>query len=149
METYTKWLGVVVIVGIVFAIGLLYGQSTTDEVVSPFGSVSISNEYFATSTAAGSGYGGFSLSEKLFKTGSGSLGSVIITGANTGVLNFYNATTSNVDKRTGNVASSTILLASIPVSTVAGTYTFDALYNVGLLMVLESGLIPTSTITWR
>lgn len=113
-----------------------------------FGSVSVTDEYIATSTAANTLYGAFTTG-RLIRTGTGSLGTVVITGANTGVINFYNATTSNVLARTGNKASSTILMASIPASAAAGDYVFDALYTDGLLVTLESGSMPTTTITYR
>jgi len=104
------------------------------------------SDYTATSTASNGLYGAFT-GDQLVKTGHGTLGSVVITGANTGIVNFYNATTSDATKRV--TASSTILIASFPASTVAGTYTFDASFTDGLLVELESGLIPTSTINYR
>ncbi len=115
---------------------------------SPLGGVTVGNEYNATSTAANSVYGGLT-TDKLLKTGWGSFGSVIITGANTGIVNFYNATTSNVLARTNQTATSTILIASIPASTTAGTYIFDVVFTDGLLLELESGNMPTTTVTWR
>lgn len=113
------------------------------------GSIYPGGEYLATSTAASNVYGATITGDKLIKTGTGALGSVIITGANTGIVNFYNATTSNVSARTGNVATSTILLASFPASAAAGTYTFDIEYTTGLLVELETGLMATSTIVYR
>ena len=112
-------------------------------------SIRVGDEMFATSTAASAVYGATITGDTLIKTGTGALGSVIITGANTGIINFYNATTSNVSARTGNTATSTILLASFPASAAAGTYTFDVVYTTGLLVELESGLMATSTITYR
>ena len=115
----------------------------------PFGSVTQGNEYNATSTAASVIYGATVTDDKLIKTGAGSLAQITITGANTGVVNFYDATTSNVLLRTGQKATSTILITSLPASLVAGTYTFDAAYGFGLLLELEAGLMPTTTITYR
>lgn len=111
------------------------------------GSVYIGNEYLATSTSATSVYGAFTAS-RVIVSGPSAFGSVIITGANTGTLNFYNATTSNVDLRTGNKATSTILIASFPASTAAGTYTFDVQVTDGLFIDIL-GLAATSTITYR
>lgn len=114
-----------------------------------FGSTpSEASDYQATSTAENAVYGAFTTG-RLIRKSSGSFGSVVITGANTGVLNFYNATTTDVNMRTGNKASSTILLASIPASAAADTYTFDVGYTDGLLLVLQGGTMPTSTITYR
>lgn len=114
-----------------------------------FGGVTQGNEYNATSTAANSLLGGQTLSINVLKTGQGSLGSVVITGADTGVLNFYNATTTNVNLRTGQKATTTILIASFPASTAAGTYVFDAVFTDGLLYSLFSGSMPTTTVMWR
>ena len=112
-------------------------------------SVSVSNEYIATSTAANTLYGATITSTKLIKTGTGTFGSFVITGANTGIINFYDATTTNVSLRTNNVATSSILLASFPASTAAGTYTFDAALNNGLLIDLPSGNMATGTVMYR
>lgn len=110
------------------------------------GSVSVGNDYVATSTAANSVYGAVT-ANRLVRTGPGTLGSVIITGANTGIINFYNATTTVLTQRA--TATSTILLASIPASAAAGTYTFDVQFSDGLFIELVSGIMPTSTITYR
>lgn len=112
------------------------------------GSVAIANEYIATSTAASTAYGAFTSSRSI-KAEPGAVGQVTITGANTGIVNFYNATTTNISLRTGQVATSTILIASFPASTAAGTYVLDAAFTVGLYVDLVSGNMPTSTITYR
>jgi len=114
-----------------------------------FGSIRVGDELHATSTASNTVYGATITGDALIRTGQGALGSVVITGAATGIWSIYNATTSNVLARTGNVATSTILLASFPASTAAGTYTFDVTYTTGLLVELESGVMSTSTITYR
>lgn len=107
------------------------------------------NDYaFSTSTAGSSVYGARTVGG-LLKTGFGSIGEITITGANTGVVNFYNATTSNVSLRTGNKATSTLLIASLPASLAAGTYTLNAGFTDGLLMVVVEGTLPTSTISVR
>lgn len=100
-------------------------------------------EYNATTT-----YGAHPQGERTLKTGAGSLGSVIITGDNTGLITFYNATTSDVNLRTGNTATSAITVADFPASSPEGTYTFDAVFTTGLLMV-TTGTPATSTVTWR
>lgn len=132
------------IIGVLVFVGfqLIYTEQVN------IASVSQGSGYNATSTAGGAVYGAFT-GDQLLKTGWGTLGSVVITGANTGIVNFYNATTSNVLARTKNIASSTILMASMPASLVAGTYVFDTVFTSGLLVELESGIMPTTTITWR
>src|SRR3990167_203899 len=113
------------------------------------GSIRIGDELQATSTAPSSAYGATISGDTLIKTGTGALGSVVILGANTGIINFYDATTTSVDKRTGNTATSTILIASFPASVVAGTYTFDIEVKNGLLLDIDSVSIATSSITYR
>ncbi len=118
------------------------------------GSVSVSNEYSRVNIATNGAYGATTTPNVAgisggIKVGAGSLGSVVITGAAAGVLNFYDATTSDVSKRTGNKATSTILLANLPASLVAGTYIFDAAFNYGLFYELNTGTAPTTTVTFR
>lgn len=138
---------VFIITSALFVTAVLIGTFSRVEASTP----SEASDYLATSTAASTVYGAFTSGRSL--TGltkkSGSFGSVVITGANTGVVNIYDATTTDVTKRTNNRATSTILLASFPASTVAGTYTFDAVYTDGLFVELNSGTMPTSTITYR
>jgi len=102
--------------------------------------------YYSTSTRnfAGTAIAGLTT----LKAGRGILGSLVITGAGAGTINFYNATTSDVTKRTGTTATSTILIASFPASAAAGTYTLDANFTDGLLMEII-GSAPTSTPTWK
>ncbi len=109
-------------------------------------SVSVTDEYMATSTAANASLGAFTGSRKLV-TGPGTIGSVVITGANTGVFSLIDATTSDATQRI--TATSTILIASFPASTAAGTYTFDVAFKDGLYLYVDSGSMATSTITYR
>jgi hypothetical protein len=133
--------------GAVIAVGIfLVGQGTTLQ--NNFGSVAVSNEYIATSTAPDAVYGATISTSRRIKNGAGALGQVTITGAGAGLVNFYNATTSNVNLRTGNTPTSTILIASIPLSAAAGTYVFDAQFTRGLYIDI-TGTAPTSTVTYR
>ncbi len=111
-------------------------------------SVAQGSDYNSTSTAASNVYGAQTLST-LLKTGYGSIGSIVITGANTGVINIYNATTTDITKRASTKATSTILIASIPASAAAGTYVLDVAFSDGLYINLATGNMPTSTITYR
>ena len=77
----------------------------------------------------------------------GTLGSIVITGANTGLINVYNTTTTNANLRAG-VTSTLPVLASIPASAAAGTYTFDVVATYGIAYEI-TGTPPTSTLTWR
>jgi hypothetical protein len=138
---------IVMVAVITLVIGLLIGSWFVTRETS-FGGVTVGNEYNATSTAPNNVYGAQTLSNFTVKTGNGSLGSVVITGANTGTINFYDATTTNKSKRTGQTATSSILIASIPPSLVAGTYVFDVPFNTALLVDV-AGTMPTTTILYR
>ncbi len=105
------------------------------------------SDYIATSTAANGSAGAFTSSRAL-KFNTGSFGSYVITGANTGIVNFYDATTTNVLLRTNNTATSSILLASFPASATVGTYVIDAALKYGLYVEI-TGSAPTSTISYR
>jgi len=142
----TKLVLALFITSVLFISALLLGNSFVQ--VAGASTPSEASDYTATSTAASGGYGAFTTGRRL-KPGAGSFGSIVITGANTGVINVYNATTTDVNKRTGQKATSTILIASIPASTAAGTYVFDASYTDGLYIDLVSGNMPTTTITYR
>lgn len=97
---------------------------------------SIGNEaYNATSTAAIAD--GFSQ----VKTSSGTLGSVVITGASAQALTIWNATS------TTDSASTTIV--TIPASTAAGTYTFDLQFDRGLILEAGSSFDVKGVVTWK
>lgn len=142
--TLQKYLPLVLTVG---AISLFFLFSFYNQPVEA--SVSETSDYQATTTAASTVYGNTITGDTKIKSGAGSFGSVVITGANTGVMNFYDATTTNVNLRTGQKATSTILIASFPASAAAGTYTFDREIKDGIFLDLDSGSIATSTITYR
>jgi hypothetical protein len=114
------------------------------------GSVTVGNEYYATTTAGSATGFAYATTPFLIKKGQGTLGSVIVAKAGTagGSMNFYNATTTNVSLRTGNVATTSIIFASVPSDLAAGTYTYDAVFTTGLL-VDWTGTIGTSTIMYR
>lgn len=111
-----------------------------------FGSVeSASAGYVSTSTVALTGalVGTALPSGSVVCRGQGILGSVVITGANTGVVNFYDGTTT-----TAHSDYPTTTIASLPASLAAGTYTFDAAFNRGLLVEI-TGSVATGTITCK
>jgi hypothetical protein len=113
---------------------------------TPLASASVitGDEYVATST-----YAALPQPVRTLKAGYGALAQVTITGANTGTMTLYDATTSNASLRTGQTATSSLtVLADFPASVAAGTYTFDARFSSGLLLS-GSGLLATSTITYR
>lgn len=83
---------------------------------------------------------------KVLKTGSGYLGSVVISGATAAAgLNFYDATT------TGPHANhATTSIAVLNVSSPAGTYVYNVSFARGLIVEFPSSLgAASSTITWQ
>jgi hypothetical protein len=130
----------IIFIGLV--VGALIGLYLVSRPESSLGSVVVGNDYQATTTNAAS------TAIRTIKSGAGSFGSLVITGDNTGTMTFYNATTSNVDLRTGNKATSSITIADFPASSPEGTYTFDAEFTDGLLVV-TTGAPATSTVIWR
>ena len=133
-------LGVIVVV----VIGAVVLSSKTRTGVS-LGSVNVANEYQSLFMhPATSGTSGTLCSN------SGALGSIVVTGANTAVLNFYSATTSNSGIRTVTATSSLTRLASLPAATAAGTYTYDVRAPLGIIWESSATtLVPTTTITYR
>lgn len=81
-------------------------------------------------------------------TGPGTLCDVIIEGTAASYMSFYDATTSSVLKRATSMSTSSILIASFPISPTAGAYQFNASVVNGLLMSL-SGEFATATVMSR
>ena len=116
------------------AILLLFGSKGN----TPLGSVQRANEYFATTTDS-------SLSSwKLIKSGTGVLGSVVVSLTSNAGLNLYDATTTV----NGGVYGTTTLAAFN--TTTAGTYTFDVNFQKGLVIETISAVgIASTTVTYR
>ena len=98
---------------------------------------------FAYGTTTRTYNGGTLANLKVLKNSPGALGTLIITGAGAGQINFYDATSTRTNTEWG-----TTTLATIPLSAAAGTYIFDVAFSKGLIYEII-GTAPTSTITWR
>lgn len=107
------------------------------------GSVARGNDYYSIVTATG-----LTANKGLLKLGSGTFGSVVITGAAAGTFEVYDATTTNATLRTITATSSLRRLASFPTNAAAGTYTFDTAFNQGLIVAF-TGTQGTTTVTYR
>lgn len=142
MKQILKTVGVVL--GSVLFVTLILVNLWSNREQKAVGSVADGQGYVATSTKSADGT--ILPNYSLVMNGPGTFGSVVITGANTGVMYFYDATTTDKTLRT-NQATTTI--ATFPASTAAGTYTFDAVVNYGVVYQLVVGVTPTSTITTR
>lgn len=83
----------------------------------------------------------------IIQTFPGTLGSVVVTGTNTGYLTLYDATTSNVNLRAG--ATTTLrVITTLPSNMATSTYTYDADFYYGLVSEW-TGNVATTTITYR
>ena len=78
----------------------------------------------------------------------GTLGSVIVVGVGTGSLKLYDATTTNINLRSGNIATSTIHLFDLPVGYGTSTIPFNREFKRGLIVEYGTGAAST-TITYR
>lgn len=144
--TKTMYLSLIItsVIAVVLMTVLLWSNASP-----AIGSVEVSNEYQATTTGQTADLS--ITASKLITNATrqrGALGSVVITGANTGFVWIYDATTTNATLRAPSAGTSTILIASFPPSTAVGTYTFDAEYTNGLLVEI-SGIAPTTTVSFR
>lgn len=81
-------------------------------------------------------------------TGSGNLCSVLLTGSAAQTLTLYDATTTNINLRTGRKATSSITLASFGISPTVGNYPFNVNFFDGLILD-TSGAYATATVTYR
>lgn len=144
-QTYLILAGV--LVGILVFVGV--SRLLPTKSYSLGGGASNLDTYQATSTRSGTGAAIASisvLSDGTQGTG-GTLGAVTITGAGAGSYFFWDATTTNVNKRTGQIATSSLKVITIPASAATGTYTFKANFYTGMIMEIQ-GTAPTSTVTY-
>ena len=135
-----------ILIGIVGVVLLLIAGAIGFNLNQPeqsVGSVERTSEYHSTTMlATTSAY-------YLFHNGSGSLGQITINVLGTGNAIFYDATTTNYLKRTGQVATSSLnVVGVIAASQAAGTYTYDNIFVDGLLGVFN-GSQGTSTVMHR
>ena len=103
---------------------------------TPVGSVSVSNEYNATTTDSTSAD-----TVSVLTNRGCTVGSVVIATSSSGTLTIKNAT-SQID-----TASSTLIL--IPINTIAGTYTYDITCDRGLVLEIGAGFDGEYVVTWR
>ena len=113
------------------------------QIVNPFGSVSVSNEYQFLQIGTSAGDADPAV---LLRGAGGILGQVVITEPGVSQLIFFDATTSDVTLRAG--ATSTLSSIDIEASAAEGTYIFDAVFTDGILFVTD-GAVATATIMYR
>ncbi len=133
----------IVVLAVVSFLGIGALSQKQDPAVA---SINAGQSYSGTTTYNGAGAPSVA-KDIILKTGTGTFGSVVITGAVAGTITVYDGTSTN-PALTTLAASSTI--ATFPASTAAGTYTFDKAFYNGLIVSFSSATaLPTSTITWR
>lgn len=111
-------------------------------------SVQRGSEYMATSTVNDTT--NLTIADNaIIKLTPGSLGRITITAVGTAPLTFYDATTTDVTKRTGNVSTSSLTVVKIPASLAVGTYDYDMELKYGLVIKVGAGTVATSTILYR
>lgn len=139
MKTETK-----ILLGIIVAVLVAVFISANTGTSGRLGSVSDSYAYSSVVTGVTSS---FPASGQLVKSGGGVLGSVVVTGTGTGLMELYDATTTNVNLRAG--ATSTLTkLASFANSPTVGTYVFDVAFSQGLIIGFV-GAQASTTVTYR
>lgn len=152
MTTFKNGLVTLVVLLALFALFLSSLVLLSSRKLPSFGSVGVGSEYNSTTTPqAGqiNGTGGVVMLTPATQTTNGSLASVTITGGpKSGTISLYDATTSNVNLRTGTLATSSIYLMDIPAGAASTTFPCDCVYHTGLLLV-TTGSVATSTITFR
>lgn len=131
---------------ILVLLGIVGGLYLANQKQAVLGSTVVGNDYFGTSTRSVTGTNNIA-NLTVLKAVGGSVARVTISGANTGIIRLWNATTTNVNLRVG--ATSTLTVIEIPASAAANVYDYDVDFPIGILYELVSGSAPTSTIVWR
>jgi hypothetical protein len=139
------FLGIATATVLVFAVGHLGSASNLPDDFLILGGVPRTHEYQSTTTSSH-----LALADMVvLKSGPGSLGSIVHTAKGSGGdILIYNATTSNIKARTGQLATTTLLLAALPQAADTGTYVYDVDAPHGILVIF-TGTKGTTTITYR
>ena len=135
---------------IIIAIFIVIISLVVGQINKAVGSVSVTDEYYATSTFAK--LGGTSAvnppvaatartTMSLVASSTGVLGSIIVASSSATVFEVWNATS------TTDVASSSI--GHFVASPANGTYTFDVVANRGIIVDMPTGFNGSYTITFR
>ncbi|MES2224144.1 MAG: hypothetical protein V4469_04405 [Patescibacteria group bacterium] len=134
---------VIILIAVIIAFGMVKRSEplqTPDPNYKPLtaGSIQDGMAYNSTSTDATWG----ASAQRQLKTSGGTLGSVVITSATAGAIFTIKNATSTIDP-----ASTT--LATFTAGALGGTYTFDAAFDRGLIVQMNSAIVASTTITWR
>ena len=97
-------------------------------------SVAVGNQYQSTTTPQATAGTNLCPVRSGSVASTGVLGSVNVLKSGAGNLAFYDATTTDVTKRTGNLATSSIILADFNGAPTVGSYHFDIEFKRGLIV---------------
>ncbi len=122
--------------GLVLGLLLLVSSLFVSDTPTKLKSVGFGNEYYSTTTV--SSWAG---TPRVIRAGAGTLGSVVVTGTHASIVRVMNATSST------DLASTTI--ATFAASPANGTYTFDAVFDRGLVVETLTGFTGSYVFTWR
>ena len=117
-----------------------------------FGSVAVGDYYQATTTPqVATGVNLCPARSGNIQSTTGVLGSVNVLKSGAGILTILDATTTDVTKRLGNIATSSLILAEFPASPTAGSYHFDIEFKRGFLVdYTTTGTgVSSTTISYR
>ena len=138
METYLKWLGAAVIVGIVFVVGMQFSEENS------LGSNVTGSEYNATSTYTQTTR---NMSQIRTSTGAGcTLGSVIVASSSASALTINPLKVWNATSTTDSASTTLVTLRS---AAAEGTYTFDVSCPRGLIIETPANFNGEYVVTWR
>ncbi len=114
----------------------------------PLGSVEVTNEYQATSTALMTGTlikaTEYNHLVKASTYGSATLGSIVIASTTAHAMNIYNATSTDAI-----VNGDGTFITRLSSSTPRGTYTYDIEMNAGIVVQLQAGYAGDYVVTYR
>jgi hypothetical protein len=148
LEKSLGGVGILMVFAVLFLLIIVSQKAGVSEA-----SVTQSSEYIATTTGSGGGFTG-GVARIGFDAGdlnapiSGSIGSIYFALPTTGQVDIYDATTTDITKRTGAIASTTLLMASFPAGTGTSTVSIDSRYRYGLIVVFK-GSVSSTTVTYR
>jgi hypothetical protein len=140
---------VLFLLGLVFSSALVLSFALTSGRIEA--STTVGNDYMATTTDNTWATQPIKQLKPCTSVCPSVLGSINITNATAlGTIKVYNATTSDITKRTGQTATSSITLVNMSSTALGGTYTFDIDAPIGLLVeVGTTAGVASSTITYR
>ena len=143
MNTIYKIAVIIFLIAVLVGIGYLISDKTE------FGSVNVTAEYQATSTAQMTGAlvkaTEYNHLVKASTYGSVTLGSIVVASTTAHAMNIYNATSTDA------VADGTYgtFITRLSSSTPRGTYTYDIEMNAGLVVQLQAGYTGDYVVTYR